>query len=104
MAFVLHFLLRAFPAVVEPMATKVDDFGHDLEAGKANTERARLLKAHLVSISEIAAATDVDAATIIAGDLLRGIVSAASDDAKQAVARGPQWLWSLVHRALRLSE
>lgn len=109
MAFVLRFLLRAFPTVIEPVAVNADVHESDPEIGRANAERARTLKARLARISESAATTDsawqdIDAAMIVTRDLLLGIASAAAEDAEQVVARGPplrQWLWSLVNRALR---
>ena len=109
MAFVLHFLLRSFPTAIEPAAERADARESDPETGGANAERARALKAQLVRISGSVAATgpawqDIDAAMTVAQDLLRGIASAAAEDAEQVAAGGPRWLWSLVSRALHSPE
>lgn len=104
MTFVLRFLLSAFPQAIEPAAEIIDDAkrAHDPEIGSVHSERARELKQKLAKISErslsaVEAKDDIDDALAMARHMLRGMVWAAVEDARQA-ASNTRWLWTVVDR------
>lgn len=109
MSFMLRMMLRAFNTV-EDTAENVDSASRpaDPESDTPHREKARALKRSLVQITNgyaakpaPEAAADVKAALSVARDLLYGIVSCASSDAGRAARAGPQWVHSLIQRALQ---